>query len=233
MAMKARHNALRRLSEGVVEAITKYLVTASGKGGPSRAAQDEAVKAAFYAVFRFLPSDPGDKTLAPLLLHLENAIRILRLQEMGVSHKVAVALVGQMTEAALMHVDARRASESVLDLDGFRDLRERGNLNGHWIFRSDDAMASFEGPYVDGEKNGHWVERYPNGDVREGPYVDGKRSGHWVARCPDMSSMEGPYVNGEMNGHWVFRFADGTGAEGSFVDGEVNGRWLIRNLPVA
>ena len=33
--------------------------------------------------------------------------------------------------------------------------------------------AGGEGPYVDGELNGHWVFRFADGDVEEGPYNRG------------------------------------------------------------
>ena len=65
------------------------------------------------------------------------------------------------------------------------------------------------GPYIDGERNGHWVIRYTDGDVEEGPFVDGARNGHWVTRFADGNIMEGPFVNGVEHGRWIWRSADG------------------------
>ena len=50
--------------------------------------------------------------------------------------------------------------------------------------------------------------RYAGGTVGEGPYVDGERHGHWVLRW-DGGGAEGPFVNGKEHGHWVYRSADG------------------------
>ena len=33
---------------------------------------------------------------------------------------------------------------------------------------------------MDGEPNGHWTWRTVDGDVFEGLYVDGKLQGHWI-----------------------------------------------------
>ena len=55
-----------------------------------------------------------------------------------------------------------------------------------------------EGPYVDGERHGHWVIRGPAGSVEEGPYVDGELHGHWVSRDSDGRVYESIYENGEL-----------------------------------
>ena len=41
--------------------------------------------------------------------------------------------------------------------------------------------------------------------VAEGPYEDGKRRGHWVERFPGGLEMEGPNEVGQRNGRWVMR----------------------------
>ena len=71
------------------------------------------------------------------------------------------------------------------------------------------TTSSEEGPYVDGERHGHWVLRWANGSVGEGSYVDGKLHGHWVFRSADGGVTEGSYVDGERHGHWVIRWTNG------------------------
>ena len=103
------------------------------------------------------------------------------------------------------------------------ELRD-GKENGHWTQRFADGDVH-EGPYVDGERDGHWTLRFADGDVHEGPYVDGKPNGHWTLRSADGDVHEGPYVDGKPNGHWTLRSADGDVHEGPYVDGERDGRW--------
>ena len=104
-----------------------------------------------------------------------------------------------------------------------------GKREGPWVIRFANGVVE-EGPYVNGERNGHWVSRLDglDGGVQEGPFVDGEQHGHWVLRFADGGIQEGPYVDGEWNGQWVLRFADGQVEEGPFVEGERHGRWVLR-----
>ena len=54
-----------------------------------------------------------------------------------------------------------------------------------------------EGPYVDGEKHGHWVTRWDDGSVSEGPYVDGTRHGKWISRYTGGSCYVGDWSYGD------------------------------------
>ena len=114
-------------------------------------------------------------------------------------------------------------------------VRGRGECRNAMIVRGTLSIrtangVNFRGPYVDGKLNGHWVERYPDGQVQEGSYVDGRKSGHWVFRFPDGQVQEGPLVDGKWNGHWVIRFPDGQVQEGPYVDGYMHGRFVWRNV---
>ena len=88
----------------------------------------------------------------------------------------------------------------------------------------DEQRSLAEGRYVDGERNGHWVERDADGGVFEGPYIDGKRNGHWVNRYADGLVWEGPWVAGERHGRWVTRFADGDVLETEWRNGSREGQ---------
>ena len=102
-----------------------------------------------------------------------------------------------------------------------------GKREGRWVERYANGDV-YEGPYVDGKWEGRWVERYADGDVYEGPYVDGKREGHWVIRHADGTVAEGPYVDDKWKGHWVIRYANGMIREGPYVDDKQEGRWILR-----
>ncbi len=103
----------------------------------------------------------------------------------------------------------------------------QGRKNGHWVQRFEDGDIG-AGPYLNGERNGHWIWRYPDGGSAEGPNVNGERNGHWVQRFADGSTAEGPYMNGKRNGHWVQRFADGDIGAGPYMNGKRNGYWVWR-----
>ena len=104
-----------------------------------------------------------------------------------------------------------------------------GRRSGHWVFRYPNGNVQ-EGPMVDDIRNGHWFLRYANGNVWEGPTVDGERNGHWVIRFANENVAEGPYVDDERNGRWVWRYATGDieEAEGPYVDSKMEGNWVIR-----
>ena len=84
------------------------------------------------------------------------------------------------------------------------------------------------GPMVDGERNGNWVEKYPDGSGMEGPYVDGKMNGLWMVKIAGKHVglaggfviQEGPYVDGERNGNWWMKLPDGEVAEMFFRNGK-------------
>ena len=52
--------------------------------------------------------------------------------------------------------------------------------------------------------------RHADGGVSEGPYVDSERNGHWVWRHADGTVSEGPFLDDEQNGRWVIRYPNGT-----------------------
>ena len=95
-----------------------------------------------------------------------------------------------------------------------------------WLWDGNRQTAT--GRLEDGRRNGHWLFRFPNGDVQEGPMADDTRNGHWVLRYADGNVWEGSNVNGARNGRWVIRYADGAVGEGLFVDDEPDGTWVIR-----
>ena len=89
------------------------------------------------------------------------------------------------------------------------------------------------GELRDGKKDGHWVEGGfggVHGARNEGPYVAGEKHGHWIHNLGGRLIFEGPYVNGLRHGHWVERErALGIVAEGSYDEGERHGQWITRD----
>ena len=70
--------------------------------------------------------------------------------------------------------------------------------NGRWIaVRVDDSSGEelyySAGPYVDGQRYGRWVIRFPDGQIEEGPYERGQQHGQWNIRFADGDTGEGPY----------------------------------------
>ena len=112
---------------------------------------------------------------------------------------------------------------------------ERSNTPGNWVFRYPGGDAEEEGPFLNGERHGHWVLRYFDDGVAcvaEGPYVKGKRHGHWIFRpssgAENKGWEEGSYVNGKKHGRWVTQYPDGHVFECLYLNGERHGRWVER-----
>ena len=78
------------------------------------------------------------------------------------------------------------------------------------------------GPYVDGQRYGRWVIRFPDGQIEEGP-ERGQQHGQCNIRFADGDTGEGPYVNGEKHGRWVYRSDDGSSCSVQFANGEQQG----------
>ena len=148
-------------------------------------------------------------------LGLDRATRRLIQQGLGVEGfdaGVADGLFGPRTRAAIRSWQSARGARSTGYLDGpqVEALRGRGGSqpsasagaetgqSDALVIRRGDGTVS-EGPFVDGEANGHWVWRYPAGDIAEGegPYVDGRMHGNWVIRRPNGTVEEWLFRNGE------------------------------------
>ena len=87
----------------------------------------------------------------------------------------------------------------------FAEPEGPADIQGHATIIHGADGTVVEGSYVEGRREGHWVEREPDGTVSEGPYVGGVKEGHWVIRYPDGAIFDGPYVAGKQEGQWVER----------------------------
>ena len=139
---------------------------------------------------------------------------------------------GRFSERVLGAIDKcleLREADRVQDcgkLLGLLDAKRKRD-EGRLKFTAADGTV-WEGPLVDGQRQGHWVVRGANGNVWEGPFVDGKKHGDWVLRFANGNVWEGPYMDDKKHGRWVIRGADGTVGEGPFVDGNKHGDWVKR-----
>ena len=91
-----------------------------------------------------------------------------------------------------------------------------------WVWDSGQQTSESTGRLQEGERQGHWVERFPTGTVQEGSFVAGERHGRWIRRAANGHATEGSFVAGERHGEWVTRYTDGT----VVVERWVNGEWV-------
>ena len=83
-----------------------------------------------------------------------------------------------------------------------------GMGEGLWEYR-DDSVNGF-GEFVDGKPHGPWKLRWESGYAYEGLFTNGEKNGRWIERFPNDEMVAiGSYVNSEEQGKWEFRYADG------------------------
>ena len=103
-----------------------------------------------------------------------------------------------------------------------------GKWHGRGVLLSENSVMKGrdEGEYVQGVRQGRWVEIY--GDTRrdEGEYDNNKKQGLWVETYTYGTRREGEYVNGKKQGKWIETQANGTRVEGGYVDGRKQGAWV-------
>ncbi len=104
-----------------------------------------------------------------------------------------------------------------------------GKWHGRGVLLSENSLMKGrdEGEYVQGVRQGRWVETY--GDVRrdEGQYDNyGKKQGLWVETYTNGTRREGEYVGGKKQGKWIETQANGSRIEGSYLNGRKTGVWV-------
>ena len=102
----------------------------------------------------------------------------------------------------------------------------RGVPNGLSIQYSDSATIVTQGEFLDGEREGFWIEHV--GDIREeGSYIMGLRDGVWRAYHRDGQLFHtGSFIQGIPDGRHLFYFPDGTlKEEQNYVMGRRHRNW--------
>lgn len=100
-----------------------------------------------------------------------------------------------------------------------------GKRHGDWTLWFRNSLD--RGPYVDGEKHGHWVTELNEGGRIEGDYDHGRQHGQWrtfnaARRLVDTRFFE----LGRGTATWKGRYDDGSPRyEGTWVDGRKMGVW--------
>lgn len=90
--------------------------------------------------------------------------------------------------------------------------------------RGEELDLCYHGEYLNGQRHGHGVYKYPNGFfVYEGNYVHGKKHGNGKLSMKDGSYYEGEFKNDEIQGHGTRVFANGNSYIGQFETGEMHG----------
>jgi antitoxin component YwqK of YwqJK toxin-antitoxin module len=106
------------------------------------------------------------------------------------------------------------------------DHLTRGVLNGMSTQYSDSATIVAVGEYIDGEREGFWIEEV--GDAREeGNYTAGLKSGVWRTYHKDGKLNHiGTFVEGVPDGKHLFYYPDGTlKEEQNYVMGRRHRNW--------
>ncbi len=110
------------------------------------------------------------------------------------------------------------------------------NIYGHPEFKGPQVIELMSGHYVDGVKQGGWIDQhYPDdasAKIFEGPYVDGQPHGRWIEHsgvnneyANNQCTSEGLMVQGKREGEWVKRCNNGHCDVGEYADGEQIDYW--------
>jgi antitoxin component YwqK of YwqJK toxin-antitoxin module len=93
-----------------------------------------------------------------------------------------------------------------------------------------------DGEYLDGEKHGHWVSYFANGQkMSEGTYRLGKKEGQWIQYWPNGNrKSEATFVDGKNTGLYACYYENGNKQwegyynpiKGNSADGTKEGVWL-------
>ena len=107
------------------------------------------------------------------------------------------------------------------------EILVNGQLHGLSIQYSDSATIVAKGEYVEGEREGFWIEHV--GHIREeGNYIKGEKQGMWRSYYLDGQPYHtGNFEQGVPNGRHLFYFPDGKTIkeEQHYVMGRRNGNW--------
>ena len=78
-----------------------------------------------------------------------------------------------------------------------KGILQRGKLHGKSVQINDRGFES-EGRYVNGNRDGHWIERYFSNWRESGEYIDGNREGSWLKMynesCTSITYRQGDEV---------------------------------------
>lgn len=87
----------------------------------------------------------------------------------------------------------------------------------------------YTGKWVDGEKEGYGVEKFPNGASYTGEFKNNLRNGSGVYIYPDGGKHEGQWKNNKKEGQGVSTLANGNRIAGEFKDGKLLPKEKIKN----
>uniref|UniRef100_A0A061S2J2 Radial spoke head 1 n=1 Tax=Tetraselmis sp. GSL018 TaxID=582737 RepID=A0A061S2J2_9CHLO len=82
----------------------------------------------------------------------------------------------------------------------------------------------YEGPMVNGVREGKGKYTFQRGGYYEGDYIDNKKHGKGIIKFPDGGTYEGEWAENKMHGRGFYIYANGDMYEGDFVNGEKHGK---------
>lgn len=93
------------------------------------------------------------------------------------------------------------------------------------------VLATFEGAYVSGKKNGLGKMTFSNGDVYHGEWMADKMSGEGSFMYANGDIFSGTFENGIRSGNGTYEFAtDKSLFTGDWVDDTItNGKWIFKD----
>lgn len=105
-----------------------------------------------------------------------------------------------------------------------------GDVHGEFVrYSSLDGSLLAKGAYVNGEREGPWIESYAEFTL-EGAYENGLRNVEWtVTDKTGHVISSGPFLNDQPHGDWTYWYRNGFTAEGAFEHGERTGAWTVRD----
>ena len=117
-----------------------------------------------------------------------------------------------------------------------------GVRNGEQIYYSENGQIFSRGNYVDGLKNGEWIDEGSKGNynIVDYPFEDGfhfngftsVRNGEWVevwgGEFGRLITSKGNYINSKRTGEWISYYENGQiCSKGNYINGLSDGLWIF------
>ena len=109
-----------------------------------------------------------------------------------------------------------------------------GDVHGEFVrYSSLDGSLLAKGAYVNGEREGPWIESYAEFTL-EGAYENGLGNGEWIVRHVEGEILaKGSYEDDIPQGLWTYRYRDGSVSQGAYLAGRRVGVWTVSNSGVS
>ena len=89
---------------------------------------------------------------------------------------------------------------------------------GKWVYTD---KTTYEGEWVQTQKQGKGIETWPNGYIYNGEFKNSVWNGQGTLTFPNGATYEGKWENGFMNGEGKFTWSDGKEKIGIWKNGQL------------